>query len=176
MRDSSKRFPVLADPSAITALRVWFCKYVALRPVADLTSLRVLVIAGYPDQDFTPIASLQNLEYLSVLHFAHVTDLAPLADLQTLHTLRLHSLPSWDSSGKTIQVESLAPLAHLPKLEHLELFGVVPVHGSLADLETAPSLRSVRVSKYPEREVARYRSATGVGNAFAPGPPVAGWD
>jgi hypothetical protein len=176
MRDPSKRFPTLADPEAITALRVWFCKYRTLRPVADLTNLRTLVIAGYPDQDLTPIAPLRNLNYLSVLDFARITNLAPLVELHTLRTLRLHSPPSWDSSGKIIQVESLAPIAHLPNLEHLELFGVLPISGSLDDLQRAPSLRSVRVSKYPESEVARYRSATGVDSAFAPGPPVPDWD
>jgi hypothetical protein len=175
VRDPSKQFPALAEPESVRALRIWFCKYQTLLPVADLTNLRTLVIAGYPDRDLTPVAALRHLEYLSLVDFAKVTDLAPLVDLTALRTLRLHSPPSWDSSGKVIVVDSLAPIAQLPYLEHLELFGVCPAKRSLADLESAPSLRTVRVSKYPKSEVGRYESTTGVDNAFAPAPPVPDW-
>jgi len=157
-------------------LRVWFCKYRTLRPLAELINLQTLVIAGYPDNDFSSIAALQNLDYLSVLHFPGVTDLAPLRELRALRTLRLSSLPSWDASGKVLEVDSLAPIADLPLLEHLELLGVRPASASLAELEGTAALRSLRVSKYPEAEVARYQSSTGMTNTFAPAPPVPDWN
>ena len=175
VRDGSRTFPLIADPLSVTALRVWFCKYRTLEPIAHLTSLRTLTIAGYPDADFTPLGHLTSLEYLSVLDFRHVADLEPLRALQGLKTLRLHSPPSWDSSSKVIEVSSLEPIAALPRLEYLELFGVRPASPSLAELEGAPLLQSVRVSKYPVAEVARYRSATGVGDAFAPEPKYLDW-
>lgn len=122
------------------------------------------------------LSELRRLEYLSVLDFAKVADLSPLADLNQLRVLRLHSPPSWDSSGRVIEVQSLAPLARLPRLEHLELFGVRPTDKSLAPLEAAPRLRTLRVSKYPKSEVARYRSAVAVTDEFAPLLPVPEWD
>lgn len=175
LRDPAKEFPRLPDPDAVTALRVWFCKYRTLRPLAGLRHLRTLVIAGYPDPDFDAISGLAELQYLSVLDFAKVTDLSPLAHLTELRTLRLHSPPSWDSSGKVIEVQSLAPLAELPRLEHLELFGVRPADGSLAALEPSRALKTVRVSNFPKAEVGRYRAAVHVSDSFAP-PPTPDWD
>jgi hypothetical protein len=67
-------------------------------------------------------------------------------------------------------------LAKLPHLAHPELFGVRPADKSLRDLEKAPSLVSVRVSKYPKPEVRRFYEATGCTDAFAPGPGVSDWD
>ncbi len=175
VRDKSKAFPTLAQPDDVTALRVWFCNYRTLQAISELTALQVLVIAEYPDEDLAALASLKRLEYLRLLHFPKVTNLDPLAELPSLKTLRLSSLPSWDSSGKVIQVASIAPIAQLPRLEHLELFGVQPVSRSLADLEASQSLRTVRVSKFPKAEVARYRSVTGISDSFAPDPPGVDW-
>lgn len=170
MRDPAKEFPQLPDPGAVTALRIWFCKYRTLRPLSEMSNLQTLVVAGYPDSDFDALSGLTELRYLSVLDFAKVTDLSPLAGLDQLQTLRLHSPPSWDAAGKVIEVASLAPLAGLPRLEHLELFGVRTPDASLAALESAPALKTVRLSKFPKAEVARYRAATGVGESFAPEP------
>lgn len=120
-----------------------------------------------------PVASLTRLEYLSIIHMPHVDDLAPLTPLRNLRILRLATLPSWDSSARVTVVRSLRPLSQLPKLTHLELFGVRPASKSLQDLEKAPCLASVRVSKYPTAETTRFYSGTGVSDAFAPRPGVA---
>jgi hypothetical protein len=72
-------------------------------------------------------------------------------------------------------VYSLRPLALLPNLTHLELFGVRPATKSLRDLEAAPGLSSVRVSKYPKAEITRFREVTGLSDAFAPRPDVSDW-
>lgn len=58
---------------------------------------------------------------------------------------------------------------------YLELFGVRPTDHSLAALESAPALRTVRVSKYPKAEVSRYQSATGIADSFAPEPGDLEW-
>ena len=175
MRDKSKALPVAGDVAAVTALRVWHCKYGSLADLRQYSNLRTLVVATYPDADLEPIAVLEQLEYLSLVHLPNVTDLAPLCRLRRLRTARLSTLPSWDSSGKVTAVESLKPLAELPHLAHLELFGVRPEDRSLRDLEIAPSLLTVRVSKYPKRETRRFYARTGLSDAYAPGPGVADW-
>lgn len=133
------------------------------------------MVATWPDQTLAVLRGLQALRYLSVLHMPAVDDLAPLGSLHELLVLRLHTLPSWDSSGKKTTVRSLEPLAQLPSLRHLELYGVVPEDGSLAPLEASGSLRSVRVHKYGKRERARYYAATRMSDSCAPSPPVESW-
>ena len=150
--------------------RLWHCKYRTVAQLAELTLLEGLDVATFPDASLEPLNGLTQLKYLRLLHLPRVTDLSPLTDLRELKVLRLATLPSWDASGKTTEVESLAPLAGLPALRHLELFGVHPRDRTLSALETCPSLASVRVSKYPAQEVERFAEATGPDNAFAPEP------
>ena len=176
VRDPARQFPKLDNRDAVTALRVWFCKYRSLSQVADFSNLETLVIAGYPGADFAPLAGLTGLRYLRILDFPKVRDLSPLAELPRLQTLRLATPPYWDSAGRALEVQSLAPLALIPELQHVELFGVRPPDQSLAPLETARALMTLRVSKYPKDEVARYRAETGQSDAFAPAPGIAGWD
>lgn len=176
MRDRAKVMPSDPDGAEFTALRVWHCNYESLSPVAQYPNLTTLVVATYPDADLEPIASLNGLEYLSLVHLPGVNDLAPLAQLTHLRTVRLATLPSWDSSEKVTVVDSLRPLALLPELTHLELFGVMPANESLSDLEDAPRLISVRVSKYPKAEVTRFRDLTGATDAFAPSSGIADWN
>ncbi|MBU1410679.1 hypothetical protein KKC22_04090, partial [Myxococcota bacterium] len=49
-------------------------------------------------------------------------------------------------------VESLQPVAELPELEELSLFGVLPESKSIEHLLLSKTLRRVRVSKYPPSE------------------------
>lgn len=175
MRDKSKTMPTDHEAPSVTALRAWHCNYTSLAPVAQYANLRTLVIATYPDLDLEPLASLPRLEYLSLLHIPHVSELGPLERMTRLRTVRLATLPSWDSSGKCTVIISLRPLAQLPELAHIELFGVRPASKSLEDLEAAPGLVSVRVSKYPKAETKRFYDQTGVSNAFAPSPGVSDW-
>jgi hypothetical protein len=175
MRDGARSLPTHPAPSEVTALRVWHCKYKSLEGLSDFVNLKTLVIATYPDADLAPLTGLSTLEYLSIVHLPKVSDLAPLSQLQELNTIRLHTLPSWDSSGRHTTVRSLAPLADLPGLAHLELFGVLPEDSKLDDLESCPSLESIRVSKYPEGEADRFYQRSGLANSFAPSPDVLGW-
>lgn len=175
MRDKAKTLPADDDAASVTAVRVWHCKYATLNDLRRYTNIRTLVVATYPDADLEPIAALESLQYLSLLHLPKVTDLVPLSQLQQLHTLRLETLGGWDSSGKVTTVESLEPLARLARLTHLELFGVRPANKSLRDLESAPNLVSVRVSKYPKQETTRFYNQTGINDEPAPRPNVADW-
>jgi Leucine-rich repeat (LRR) protein len=175
MRDGARSLPAHPSPLQVTAIRIWHCKYKSLSGLSNYENLKTLVIATYPDTDLEPLASLSNLDYLSITHLPNVSDLAPLGHLQRLSTIRLSTLPSWDSSGKQTTVHSLEPLAELPALTHLELFGVLPEDGSLQALENCRALESIRVSKYPPLEVDRFYRKTGLADSFAPSPSVPAW-
>lgn len=175
MRDKARTFPVHPDPAAVTALRLWHCKYESMANLSAFGSLRTLVIASYPDADLAPLRGLSRLEYLSITHMPKVSDLAPLSQLQSLKTISLSTLPSWDASGKRTTVRSLAPLAELPALAHIELFGVLPEDGTLRALENSPSLKTIRVSKYSKSEINRFYKVTQLPDSFAPSPGVHDW-
>lgn len=168
IRDKAKVFPEVKEPLSVETLRLWHCSYRTLEPISDLTGLRGLIVASYPDSTFDPLSGLKDLEYLSVLHMPKIDAIAPISGLSRLRVLRLSTLPGWDASGRTTQVESLEGLARLSHLRHIELFGVLPRDGSLGALEGCLNLESVRVSKYPKAEVERFRRATGLSDAFAP--------
>jgi len=174
MRDPARVMPDLGVHLGVRELRVWHCKYKTLQPIGVLRELRTLVIGSYPDADFDAFAQLRKLRYLRVLHLPKVTDLSALAGLESLETLSLETTPGWDASGKRTIVESLEPLAGLPRLRHVQLFGVLPESRSLAALERCAALVSVRVSKYPKAEQRRFLETTGLSDAFAPGSPFGG--
>lgn len=176
VRDPSLELHLPDGAEQIEAARIHHCRYQSLGPLTKLSGLRTLVVATWPDDSLELLRSLPRLEYLYALHMPRVHDLSPLRTLAALRVARLATLPSWDSSGKVQVVESLEPLASLPALQHLELFGVRPESKSLAELEHSTSLLTARVSKYSKAEVARYRTATGVGDAYAPRPWVDEWN
>jgi hypothetical protein len=148
MRDRAAVLPLPSDPMTYGSARIWHCKYETLGPIAALLNLKTLHIASYPDATFEPLAALRGLETLYVLHLPSIHNLAALAALSNLRELHLATLPSWDSSGKVTTVESLLPLVNLPKLEHLELFGVVTPSRSADELLSSASLKLVKLSKY----------------------------
>jgi hypothetical protein len=168
MRDKSTIMPVV--DGRVHQLRIWHCKYKTLRPIKELLNLRVLVIATYPDDSLEPLLPLVNLRCLSILHLPKIRDLSAFANLRQLETLDLQTLPSWDASGRVTEVESLEPIAALPALKHLSLYGVVPKTRSLAPLVGCPNLKSARFSKYPLEKVERFYASTKVMNARIPKP------
>jgi hypothetical protein len=163
--DKARAFPSVVQADQIRTLRVWGCKFQTLEPIGRLANLRGLEIAGYPDDSLATVGELRKLEYLRIFHLPKVTDLSPLANLESLITLRLDTLPSWDASGKRTKVESLVPISKLRALKHLELFGVVPVDGSLEPLLACTSLQTARFNQIPRREIDRYYGLSNVANA-----------
>jgi hypothetical protein len=155
MRDKARDFPQVDSPQGYASARVWHCGYRTLAPLTRFSNLRTLEIATYPDETLEPLGRLVALEELRILHLPHVTDLAPLTNLRQLRLLSLETLPSWDASGKTTGVLSLKPLAELPHLEEINLFGVRPVSKRVDDLLLSLSLRRARLSKYPKAEIDR---------------------
>jgi hypothetical protein len=122
----------------------------------NLVALKVMV---YLDATLEPIAALTRLEDLDIVHLPRVSDLSPLPSLTSLRRLSLATLPSWDASGKVTEVRSLAPLADLPLLADLSLFGVRTPDKSVDDLLRIRSLRTVRISKYPREAIDRLNAA-----------------
>ena len=168
MRRKEKQFPSIPERETMSGLRVWHCKYTTLSGIAEFTHLEELVIAGFPDKSFGMLAPLGKLRYLKVVDMPSVAGLGDLGDMASLEAVSLATSPSWDASGKVLTIASLKPLAKLPRLRHLELFGVVPQDKSLAPLKDCKSLESLRVSKYPASEVEEFYASTGVVNRFNP--------
>lgn len=167
MRDKARTMPALGE---IESLRIWHCGYRSLEPVGRVAKLETLVIATFPDDSLACLRPLRSLRYLSIVHMPRVKDLAPLSELTKLECLSLETLPSWDSSGKLTEVESLDPLSKLVSLRHLQLLGVVPKSRSLNSLERCSALLSARFSKYPKDEVRRFYSVCAVSDAHVPEP------
>lgn len=164
MRDPATVFPVVDNPEVITSLRIWHCKYKSMRRLSEFTNLTQLVIATFADDSLDIIGSMNRLQILKVLHLPKISTLAPLRFSKCIESLALHTLPSWDSSGKVTVVDSLAPVAEMASLKHLELFGVRPVSKSLMELESSSCLLTAQFSKYPKSEIERFYKATGVRN------------
>jgi hypothetical protein len=156
MRDRAVTFPDIRSPLQYTSARIWHCKYRSLAPIRRLSSLQELAIATYPDASLEPIAGLSRLEKLEILHLPKVVDLTPLSGLQHLRVLSLATLPSWDARKLTL-VDSLEPLALLPCLQELSLFGVVPQSRSISEVFSSRSLRHIKLSGYPQSEVTKAR-------------------
>ena len=152
IRKKDKTFPAIPSPESVTSARIWHCSYKSLEPLSQLVNLRALAIASYPDPTLEALTSLGELESLEIVHLPNIKNLSPLASLKKLRGLSLSTLPSWDSSGKLTVVESLEPIAKLPLLEELSLFGVVPESKSVDVLLANQTLKRVRVSKYPKSE------------------------
>jgi hypothetical protein len=84
--------------------------------------------------------------------------------------LSLSTLPSWDSSNKRIRVRSLLPLVGLPRLQHVELLGVVPADDSLNALAGSPMLATARLHGYRAPEIAAFFERSRASNVHAPEP------
>lgn len=152
--DRSVAFPDLDDPLTITHARVLACKYEDWNGIGRLTNLISLEVSDWLGSDFSPLQSLTSLEQLKITHLPRISSLAPLAGLVSLKRLILETIPSWDSSGKVTEIETLAPLRDLP-LEEVNLFGVRPQSKAVDDLLDIKTLRRVRLSKFAAKEIKR---------------------
>jgi hypothetical protein len=173
MRDKGKVMPDIDKPEAVKSAQIWHCNYISLQELNKCLNLEILEIATMPEADFNFISNCKKLKYLSVVHLPKVSELTSLDKLISLEVISLQTLPSWDSSGKVQTVKSLKPLAQLPNLKHLELFGVRPESKSPADLARSVTLRSVRLSKYDKKAVNEFYKSTGISDKWAPEPVYA---
>lgn len=167
-RDERRQLPEVEEPHLVRTARMWHCKFRTLAEICQFSNLEGLEIATWPDVSFNALESLVGLKYLRVLHLPKVSSVAPIANLRNLEVLRLATLPSWDASGKTTELDSLEPLVNLARLRHIEMFGVRALDRSLAPLESCATLVSARFSKWPMHEVQRFFAQTGLPDEWAP--------
>lgn len=155
--DRALAFPTIEDPLSFTHARVLACCYEQWAALGQLTNLISLEVIDWHARDFEALRPLRHLEQLKVTHLPKVTNLDALADLISLRRLILETIPSWDSSGKVTQVDSLEPLKRLP-LEEVQMFGVRPASKSVDDLLAIPILRQARLSKFAAKEIKRIKA------------------
>jgi hypothetical protein len=168
MREVAENFPVVDNPLEVTSLRIWHCKYKSLSALSAYSRLEVLVIGSFPDVSFEVLNFLPCIRSLKIVHLPQIASLSPIASLDDLQSLSLATLPSWDAARRRTMVHSLAPLAGLRHLRHLELFGVCPPDRSLAKLYPCTWLKTARFSQYPKETVAGFYASTGAVNEFNP--------
>lgn len=170
VRDDSSIIPSI--PLNTKSLRIWACKYKNISSVALLKNLEELSLFSVKDASFDFLAELDDLKYLSIIHAQNIRDISFLESLKNLEVLVLATSPSWDAKSKTITLDSLAPIARLPKLRCLELFGVTNAEKSLRDLFGCKNIKLAKFSKYPPAEVEEFYSSTGAVRGNAPDPFV----
>ena len=168
MRDKSRDMPIIENPLEIRSMTIWHCSYLSLSQISKCTNLEQLNIATLPECDFNFLIKCNSLKFLSITHLPKISNLDPLSGLLELETLSLSTLPSWDASGKKTTIDTLEPLAKLPKLKFLELFGVVPEVVSLESLSILQHLESVRFSKYPKKILNQFYKQFEVTDNWAP--------
>lgn len=168
MRDKSKEMPIFENPLEIKSMTIWHCNYLSFSQISKCTYLEQLNIANLLESDFCFLSKCSSLKFLSITHLPNITSFDALSGLLELETLSLSTLPSWDSSGKKTIVDSLLPLAKLPNLKHIELFGVIPEIVSLETLSIFSGLSSARFSKYPKKITNAFYKQTGISDDWAP--------
>jgi hypothetical protein len=160
MRDRSGQGLSHDQPGRVLSLKVWYSRVADWTALEAFASLQTLEVAGYEHSDLEPVSSLCHLKELRLLHFPKVSNLSPLAKLSALENLALEFLPSYDASGKYLHVESLSPLAQLPKLRQLRIFGVRASDRSLHALSQITSLSTIHIGRgFAAAEYAALRSA-----------------
>ena len=168
MKDKSKDMPIIDNPHEITSMTIWHCNYLSFAQISKCTNLEQLNVATLPEADFDFLSKCSSLKFLSITHLPNISNLDALANLLQLETISLSTLPSWDASGKKTIVHTLEPLAKLPKLKFLELFGVVPETVSLESLSIFQHLESARFSKYPKKILNQFYKQFEVSDNWAP--------
>ena len=174
MRDASRTLVIEHPVDAIRSARVWHCKYRTLAPLASCAHLRTLVVGTYPDDNLRILESFPELRYLRILHMPKITNLDSISSLRRLDTLSLATAVEWDRRKRVQTVRSLEPIAALPSLRHLELFGIVDHTGSLRSLHGIPALKSARVSGYSDNDLRAFYAATHAVDEFNPSPDLGG--
>ena len=138
-----KQYDALAQLKSLEFLSLSYCDAGELAGIGQNNRLRALELDCFTPPSLEGIEVFKELEFLSVFHAPKITSLAPLAELKKLKWLSISTPPSWDSSRKTIKVESFEPLSRLAGLQYLSLDGVEPRKGGLQALGKLKSLKEL---------------------------------
>ena len=112
-----------------------------LSPLKSLTQLETLHLFSCGTDDLSPLAGLTHLTELRLLGAMSVSDLSPLSGLTELRTLELTA-----QGNELMELESLAALQDLTKLESLRIYGDGTL--SLKGLENMASLQTLFLSQH----------------------------
>ena len=133
-KKTQKEFDEVLHNSDIESLKIWNCKINDYSQLSNLSSLVELEIFVFDKGQLSDLSELVNLKKLRLIHIPQIHDLSELSNLTNLEELYLESLPSWDSSGKTLVFKNLEPIGKLYKLKKLTLmkarideFGLQPL-------------------------------------------------
>ena len=170
MRTKDKELIIEGSPEDYTTARIWHCKYKSLEPLAELTNLKILVVANFPDDNMEFLTSLKSLNYLRILHMPKIRSVCSLAELNSIRDLSLSTLPGWDGSGKKTILDSLEPISRISELRHIGLIGVCPQSKKLTELEQCPKLETGWFGGFPKGESERFHTKTGVAKKGVPEP------
>jgi hypothetical protein len=118
--------------------------------LAKLADLRILGLDSLKTPSLRGIEGLRRLECLVIDHAPKITSLEPVAKLGELRHLSISTPANWDSSRRCIEVDALAPLGELARLEHLTLRGVRPTADGLRPLERLKALKAIDISHVPD--------------------------
>ena len=125
---------ILNNNMDIEFLKIWNCKINDYSNLSELRNLIELEIFVFDKGHLCYLSELVNLKKLRLIHIPQIQDLSDISKLIKLEELSLESLPSWDSSGKTLIFNNLKPIGDLVNLKKLTLmkarvneFGLEPL-------------------------------------------------
>lgn len=128
-----------------------------LAPLAANRKLKRLIVVGgtkVANLDWTN-ALTAGLEVLFLEGFSRITDITPLGNLSNLASLGVEG-----GMDSTVRIETLQPLAALKKLRYLFLAGTRVADKSLAPLARMDALRHLEVTiHYPDHEFIALKKA-----------------
>jgi len=143
-RATQDHLEVLAEFASLTCMHLQEPVMDTLPSLGGLTRLRALNLEDPPT--LHGLDRLAVLEYLALRHFRRIKSLGVVGALSKLKVLSLSTIPSWDSSRRCLEVESLDPLRRLSRLEWLSLMGVRPLDNRLEGLHGLTNLKALGIS------------------------------
>lgn len=129
-----------------------------VRELARTGAPNALILSDFQEPDFESLKVLADLEVLKVNHAPRLRRLDGLAPLKKLREFVLSTPPGWDGTGRSIEVESLAPLEAVPSLEKLILMGVRPADLDVAPIARMKHLKELDIGFAPGFTLAQYAS------------------
>jgi hypothetical protein len=132
------------------------CEVVSKPALDDLVEVvtrsarRGLLIIDYEWDSLEPLARVPSLEILKIQTPGRLKSLSGIGGLTALRVLLIAPPPSWDGSGRRIEVESFRPLQALRRLEQLQLLSVRPADLDLTPIASMRHLKDVHIAGVPE--------------------------
>ncbi|WP_195575549.1 hypothetical protein [Paenibacillus sp. 1001270B_150601_E10] len=121
IKKTQREFDSILENPGIESLKIWNCKIHDYSKLSSLQHLLELEIFIFDKGKLSDLSELKQLKKLRLIHIPQIQDLSELSHLANLEELSLESLPSWDSSGKTLVFNNLEPISALSKLKMLTL-------------------------------------------------------